>query len=56
MRVSLVDSWIFTDRPYRGCTRLVIFDFLHVSGRSTGDLPAEERRALLDELGGDGLR
>src|SRR3954464_4744744 len=37
-------------------SRLVIFDVLHVGGRSTRSLPYGARRSLLDELGLDGRR
>jgi bifunctional non-homologous end joining protein LigD len=37
-------------------SRLVIFDVLHVGGRSTRSLPYRARRSLLDELDLDGGR
>src|SRR3954463_8981635 len=37
-------------------TRLVVFDVLHVSGRSTRNLPYTRRRSLLDDLGLHGDR
>src|SRR3954469_9668578 len=37
-------------------TRLVVFDVLHVGGRSARKLPYTERRSLLDDLGLHGGR
>jgi bifunctional non-homologous end joining protein LigD len=50
-RIHLATEALVAERMRAVPVTLVLFDLLHLSGRSTRELPYEERRALLEGLG-----
>lgn len=55
-RIHLASEALVAERMRAVPVTLVLFDLLHLSGRSTRELPYEERRGMLEGLGleGDG--
>jgi bifunctional non-homologous end joining protein LigD len=57
-RIHLASAELVRERMKQIPVTLMLFDVLHLGGRSTRSLPYEERRSLLEglELGGPGLQ
>ena len=53
-RIHLASAALVAERMRAVPVVLVLFDLLHLSGRSTRELAYEERRSLLEELGLEG--
>lgn len=53
-RIHLASAALVKERMRAIPVTLILFDVLHLSGRSTRELPYEKRRGVLEELGLDG--